>query len=177
MRYGITLTGLALTACGGAALCLGFGLVRPESPDRPVLEPAVSAFAAGNAWFWPAVAGAGVSLALIGLLWLAAQGYAAVSHRFALVGRGTRTRARTAATDLIDEIRQLPGVQEVRARLTGPAARPRFVVSVVCDENADLAPLRAQIEEWSPRLSGALELPELPMTIRFRLGYPQQRPA
>lgn len=175
MRFGITMTGLTLAACGGAALFLGSGVVLPESPDRPVLDPTVSGFATGHPWFWPAVAGAGVSLALLGLLWLAAQGHAAVSSRFALVGRETRTRVRTATPTLIDDVMEFPGVREARAALTGTAARPRFVVSVVCDENADLGPLRERIEASLPRLSVALELPELPMVIRFRLVYPQQR--
>jgi hypothetical protein len=175
MRFGITMTGLALVACGGSALCLGAGAVLPESPDRPVLDPVVSGYATGHPWFWPAVAGVGVSLTLIGLLWLAAQGHAAVSSRFALVGKETRTRVRTATPTLIDEIMAVPGVREARARLTGTTARPRFVVSVVCDETADLAPLRARLEESRPRLSVSLELPELPIVVRLRLVYPQQR--
>lgn len=175
MRFGITVTGLILAVCGAAALCLGLGVAGPESPDRPVLDPAVRGFVAGHPWFWPAVAGASVSLALIGLFWLLAQMRAAVAHRFALADRETRTRARTATPALTDAVLEVPGVRDVQARLTGPAARPRFVVSVVCDEDADLAPLRARTEESARRLRVALELPELPMTVRFRLVHRQQR--
>jgi hypothetical protein len=175
MRFGITLTGLTLATCGAAALCLGLGAIGRRPPDRPVLDSTVSGFVAGHPWFWPAVAGAGVSLTLIGLLWLIAQGRAAVSHRFALVGRETRTRVRTAIPVLTEDVTALPGVREMRARLTGSTARPRFVVSVVCDEDADLAPLRVHIEESLSRLRVALEMHGLPMTIRFRLVYPQQR--
>jgi hypothetical protein len=174
-RFGITMTGLTLVSCGGAALCLGLGVAGPERPDRPVLDATVSGFVAGHPWFWPTVAGAGVSLALIGLLWLLALTRTAVARRFTLAGRATRELARTAIPELADDVMAVPGVRDVRARLIGPATRLRCVVSVVCDESADLAPLRARLEQSARPLRVQLGLPELPLIIRFRLVYPEQR--
>jgi hypothetical protein len=170
MRLGLTLTGIALTTCGVPTLCLGLGVLGPEAAVRPVLDPAVSRFAVGNPWFWPAVAGASASLALVGLLWLLAQGRAAVLRRLSLARRSTRMRVRAAAGELTDELLRLPGVRSAQIRLTGSAAWSRFVVSVTCDEDADLALLRAHLgDEALVRLRAELEMYELPTIVRFRL--------
>ncbi|MBC6460428.1 hypothetical protein [Actinomadura sp. HBU206391] len=173
MRPGLTFIGLAMAACGAAALCVGLGGLGPSPAGRPVLDPAMSRLAAGPPWFWPGVAGLSVSLTLVGLLWLFAQGRAAVLRRLNLTRWSTRVRVRVAADDLVEEVRRLPGVQSVQVRLTGSAAWSRFVVSVVCDEDADLTLLRGHLSEDSlVRLRTELEMYELPTIVRFRLVCP-----
>ncbi|GAA2111525.1 hypothetical protein [Actinomadura alba] len=173
MRLGLIFTGLTMAACGASALFVGLGVLGPASAARPVLDPALARFAAGHPWFWPGVAGVSVSLTLVGLLWLLSQARAAVLRRLNLTRWSTRVRVRVAAGDLVEEVRHLPGVQSVQVRLTGSAAWSRFVVSVVCDEDADLTLLRGHLgEESLVRLRTELEMYELPTIVRFRLVCP-----
>jgi hypothetical protein len=170
MRYGLTLTGLGLTVCGAAALGLGLGAFDPALAARGVLDPAVSRFADRSSWFWPAVAGAGVSVALVGLLWLLARGRAAVLRRVTLTRRAARARVRAAGAGLVEDLRAVPGVRDARFRLSGSAAWSRLLISVTCDEDADLALVRGHLgQDCLMRVRAELEMYEVPAVVRFRL--------
>jgi hypothetical protein len=172
-RLGLALTGTILLCAGGAALAGGRGafgadprflsMINGSSP-RPVVDAP---------WFWPTVAGVGGGLALAGLIGVTVQLRTTLS-RWVTLGRiAPRMAVRVAKTNLVDEIGRLPGVQEVRARLTGTRLRPRLVVTVTCDPHTDLGLLHEEIADGvAPRSRVALGRSELHTVICFRVAEP-----
>ncbi|GAB3672629.1 hypothetical protein GCM10027589_42220 [Actinocorallia lasiicapitis] len=166
----LALAGLTLITAGGLVVWLGF-----IAGDAPVLDedPAL----AKAAWLRPTVLALLAAVALAGLFWLLAQGRGAALRRFVLMRGGPKRMATKAATaDLAEEIVRLPGVRDVRIRLTGSRGRPRLVLQVLCDESADLGLLHAHIGEQSvARFRTLTSLDELHAVLRFRLVYRETR--
>jgi hypothetical protein len=163
LRVGTGLTGMVLLLCGSAVLCFGLG----EGAAQPV---------AGNRlspdWLRPTLVGAALVLTAGGLVWLVAQGQAALTRRRSFVDGATRMLVRAASRQLVADVRKLPGVQGVRARFTGTAARPRLVMTVVCAADAELAALYTALGHGpAERFRAFTGMPELPIAIRFKIVY------
>lgn len=175
MRVGIALTGTALAAAGGAGLCLG--LVGGDLAARPLLDPAVSRYADGTAWFWPVAAAAAVAVAACGLLWLAAHGRAMMRRRRAALDGPTRMRARAAERDLLRDALRLPGVRDARLRLTGTAVRPRLLLNLTCTGDAVLGEVYGELGAGAAeRYRAATGMPDLVVVIRFRMVFGEPAP-
>jgi hypothetical protein len=77
-----------------------------------------------------------------------------------------------AVRELAEGVRRLPGVQGVRVRSAGTAARPRLAVTVVCAEETDLAALYTALEKGpAGRCRILAEMPDLPVVVRFKVVY------
>src|SRR4051794_27175896 len=170
-RPGLALAGLLLCAAGGLVMwCRVYGR------NQPILSPETSGFIRSSTWFWPSALALAISVAVLGLIWLCAQSRVAALRRFVLVGGSARLVAKAATLELAEEIVSLPGVQDVRIRLTGSQAKPRLVLSVLCEESADLGLLLRHIgEESLVRFRVRTCMPELHAVLRFRLVYQEQR--
>ncbi|MFI0404661.1 hypothetical protein [Actinomadura sp. 3N508] len=171
MRIAIAATGAALLLCGGAALAAGLGAFDAllALSGRPLLDPALPRFAAGNGWFLPVAAGVAEIVALAGQLWLVFQCRALVHRRWPDLDAQTRALARTAAGDLARDARGLPGVQDARVRLTGTATRPRLRMRVSFAGDALVGEVYGELGAGPvERYRQAVGMPDLPVVVRFR---------
>lgn len=180
-RTGLILSGVVLTAAGGAGLARGLGAFGDGRASAPVLTAGARRFAEDNAWFWPAVAAAAVVLALLGLAWLLAQGRTGRLPGLALepdAGAGTtRLSAKAIAGALEAEIGEYPGVQNVRARLLGSSRAPELWLNIAYGRDADPAELRGRVQDEAvPRLRAALERDSVPTVVRLRLVSGERAP-
>ncbi|QFG24342.1 hypothetical protein [Actinomadura sp. WMMB 499] len=174
MRIAIAATGTVLLGCGAAALALGLGAF--GLADSPPFHPALVAFATESLWFLPVLTGVAEAAALGGQLWLIMQVRSAVQQWRPDLDARTRERAREAAGDLVADVRSLPGVQDVRIRLTGSVHRPRLRMTVVCAGDAVLGEVYGELGAGPvERYRRAVGMPDLPAVIRFRLTFPRPR--
>ncbi|WP_030169635.1 hypothetical protein [Spirillospora albida] len=172
MRIPLAATGAVLAGCGLLALRLG-----DADPARPVRDPALDRFAAVHGWFLPALAGLAEIVAFAGTLWLMVQLRTLVERWRPDVDRATRVRARAGALRLRQEARALAGVRDVRVRLTGSLDRPRLIVTVVCAGDTDLGEVYGALGAGAlTRYRGTVELPDLPVVVRFRLVFRSAAP-
>ena len=180
-RTGLVLLGAVLAVAGGAGLARGLCVFGSGRASGPILTGQVRRFADGHGWFWPAVAGVAVVLALLGLAWLLAQGRSGRLGSLAMepdaaAGR-TRLAAKAVTRALEREIGDYPGVRKARARLVGSSARPELRLNVRYGLRADPADLHRRImDEGVPRLCAALERDSVPAVVRLRLARGEQRP-
>ena len=72
-RIMLFLLGLLLVAVGGLGLALSLGAFEDWRADSPVLGEEVHTFPDEQTWFWWAVVGAALLLALLALWWLLSQ--------------------------------------------------------------------------------------------------------
>lgn len=166
------LLGLLLLTAGGLGLAVGFGAV--GDAESPVLPPAVGDYADDQPWFWWAVAGACLVLALLGLRWLLAQLTTDRVGRLDLTTDdrdGLTTVDAGALGDAVEaEVETLRGVVGASARLIDRGGR-RLVLAVDLAEYADIAALRHTLED---RVVGhtrqAVDDPDLPVDIELRPG-------
>ncbi|MGX5653598.1 alkaline shock response membrane anchor protein AmaP [Geodermatophilus nigrescens] len=168
-RVVLTGWGLVLLAAGVLGLVASFG---GFGPVPALLPPAVRSFAAGQPWFWWAVAALCLVLALLGLRWLLAQAHTDRIGRLDLTTddrEGLTVLHGSAFTDAVEaEAGQLRGVSAVTARLRQRRGR-RLTLGVDLADYADIAEVRSGLEE---RVVGharqALDDPELPVDIELR---------
>ncbi|MEU8269068.1 alkaline shock response membrane anchor protein AmaP, partial [Sphaerisporangium sp. NPDC049002] len=73
-RAGMFIVGLILLAAGAAALARGLGLRVLGPRHDQVVSQQVAAYAAGHAWFWPALAVLALVVELLALRWFLLQG-------------------------------------------------------------------------------------------------------
>ncbi|MEO3829269.1 hypothetical protein [Actinomadura sp. B10D3] len=178
MRIPIAATGAVLLLAGASALAAGLGAFDASGAvsSRPLLDPALRAFAGDAGWFLPAAAGASELLALAGQLWLVMQCRAAVHHWWPDLDPETRARARTAAADLTLDARGLPGVHDTRVRLTGTADRPRLRLTVSCASDTLVSEVYGELGAGPvERYRAAVGMPDLPVVIRFRPATDRRR--
>jgi hypothetical protein len=175
-HVGLTLLGLLLLAAGAFGLARGLGAFGGGPADDTLITGAMRRYADAQGWFWPAVAAAGVVLALLGLTWLMAQVRSEQLPGLALEGGGdgsggtTHLSGRAVTQALEDEIAEYPGVRGVRARLLGRSKRPRLRLNVQYAREADVVVLRRRIDaEAVARLRTALERDSLPTVLQLRL--------
>ncbi|MFC5745075.1 alkaline shock response membrane anchor protein AmaP [Actinomadura rugatobispora] len=172
-HVGLALLGLVLLVAGILGLARGLGAFGRDAAADPLITDAMRRYAAGQGWFWPAVAAGGVVLALLGLAWLLAQARSERLPGLALEpdpsAGATRVSGQAVTATLEEEIAEYPDVQGVRAHLLGTSRRPRLNLSVAYGGRADLDALRRRIgEEAVPRLRVALERESLPAVVKLR---------
>ncbi|MQY06713.1 hypothetical protein [Actinomadura macrotermitis] len=141
MRTVIVPAGAFLLAAGAGTLLLGLG----PTADVPLLAPAVARFAAAHQLFWPVVAAVLETALVAAAMTLPAQWRAVRYRRRSGLDGPARERARAAAGDLRREALELEDVRDVRVGLTGPAARPRLLLTVTCPPDAPLAEVCAAL--------------------------------
>lgn len=167
-RVWLALTGLVLLCGGGTTLAAG--LFRAS---RPLVTAAMSRWVAAHPWFWPAVAGGSLAMAMLGSAWLAAQWRCRTLRRLAMGDAragATRMAARVATRAIVADVTSYPGVRRVRPRLSGSARRPAMRVRVMCDANADLGELAWRIrDDAMVRLRTTLNRADLGGVIDFRV--------
>ncbi|MEW9532895.1 alkaline shock response membrane anchor protein AmaP [Microbispora sp. NPDC049125] len=174
-RIGLFLLGLALLAGGLLALARGLGAFGASAARRPLIE-AGSGLAAGRAWFWPAMAGLGIVLGLLGLAWLLAQMRIGRVRRLRLqsgMSGITEVDARPASDAVAAQIGEYPDVRRARAVLRGSSDHPRLDLGVAAGEPADLSALVTRLhDEAVPALRSTLGLRRLPALVRLSLVRP-----
>ncbi|TFV64140.1 alkaline shock response membrane anchor protein AmaP [Geodermatophilus sp. DF01-2] len=171
-RTVLALLGLLLLAAGGLGLALGFGAF--GDGNQPLLPQAVRDFADDQAWFWWAVAGGCLLLALLGLRWLLAQLHTDRVGRLDLTTDdrdGLTTVHAGALTDAVEaEAESLRGVAGASARLLDQRGR-RLTVAVDLADHADIAEIRRILED---RIVGharqTIDDPDLPVDVELRPG-------
>ncbi|MER7541647.1 hypothetical protein [Actinomadura sp.] len=178
MRIAIAMTGAVLLLAGASAAALGLGAFDAFGAlsGRPLLDPALVRFADGAGWFLPAAAGAAEALALAGQLWLVLQCRTLVHRWWPDLDAETRARERAARGDLDRDVRALPGVEDVRARLTGTADRPRLLLTVSCAGDTLVGEVYGELGAGPvERYRRAIGMPDLPVVVRFRPVFARPR--
>ncbi|SEF89281.1 hypothetical protein SAMN04489712_102409 [Thermomonospora echinospora] len=172
-RFGLTLVGLLLLAGGGLALARSLGAWGTRAADRPLLSAGLRGFPDGHPWFWPAVAAGAVTVTLLGLTWLFAQGRSEKLTGLSLEqdGSGVTKVSAAALTSAIEkEVEGLPGVEKTRARLLGSRKHPRLAMTVSYAAGADLQALRSHIAGFAlVGLRTAVDRDSLPAVVKLRL--------
>ncbi len=171
-RSVLALLGLLLLAAGGLGLALSFGAF--GSGERPLLPQPVRDFARDQPWFWWAVAGVCLLLALPGLRWLLAQLRTDRVSRLDLTTDdrdGLTTVHAGALTNAVEaEVEGLRGVSGASASLLERGGR-RLVLAVDLAEYADIAEVRQTTED---RVVGharqAIDDPDLLVDVELRPG-------
>jgi hypothetical protein len=172
-RLGLALTGVVLLCAGALALAGGLGAFGPAFRSAPVIEGSMPRLEAARSGFWTAVAAVGGTLALAGLIGLTVQLKTVAARRIALGKIAPRVAAQVAAANLVEEVGRMPGVQNVRVRLTGTLLRPRLVVTVTCDARVDVALLQREIGVGPVRHARvALGRSELQTVVCYRVADP-----
>jgi hypothetical protein len=178
MRAGMAVTGLVLLGAGVLALCVGLGAFGHGVASRPVLDPAAGRYAEGTGWFWPVVAGIGEVVTLAGLVWVTRQSRDGMRRWRPALDGPTRMLARAAGGDLLRDARMLPGVEDVKVRLTGTAHKPRLLMTVACDEDVPLGEVYRGLELGpAARYRMAMGMDDLTVVVRFRLVHRGDRAA
>lgn len=168
----LALLGLVLLAAGGLGLAYSFGAF--GTGQRPVLPQPVRDYARDQGWFWWAVAGACLLLALLGLWWLLAQLRTDRVSRLDLTTDdrdGLTTVHAGAVTDAVEtEVAGLRGVAGASASLIERRGR-RLTLSVDLAEYADIAEVRQAIEDRVvAHARQALDDPDLLVDVELRPG-------
>jgi hypothetical protein len=169
-RVWLALTGLLLLGAGGTALA---GRLGAFGPDRPLVPAETAHRLSAHPWFWPAVAGGSLAVAVLGGVWLAAQWRCRTLRRLAMGDAragATRLAARVATRAIAADVTSYPGVRRVRTRLSGSARRPAVRVRVTYDPRVDLDELAWRIrDDAMARLRTTLNRADLGGVIDFRM--------
>jgi hypothetical protein len=171
-RTVLALLGLLLLAAGGLGLAYSFGAFGTE--QRPLLPQPMRDYASDQGWFWWAVAGVCLLLALLGLWWLLAQLKTDRVGRLDLTTDdrdGVTTLHAGAVTDAVEaEVEGLRGVAGVSASLIERRGR-RLTLAVDLAEYADIAEVRQTMEERVvAHVRQALDDPDLLVDVELRPG-------
>ncbi|WP_245820825.1 alkaline shock response membrane anchor protein AmaP [Geodermatophilus pulveris] len=169
-RTVLALLGLLLLGGGGVGLAAGFGAFG----DPPPVLPEQVRGLAGEPWFWWAVAGGCLLVALLALRWLLAQLHTTRVSRLDLTrdDRDGRTVVHAGAlTDAVEaEARSLRGVLGASARLVEDRVRT-LRVAVELADHADVAEVRRVLEDRVvAHARQAVDDPDLPVDVELRPG-------
>lgn len=172
-RVVLAVLGLLLLAAGALGLALALGAFGSRRKDSPVLPQTVRTFPEDHPWFWWAVAGGCLLIALLALRWLLAQFH---TDRTSRIDR--TTDARTGYTTVhagalneaaADDARTIAGVTDASAHVTHDP--PRLQLQVDLADYADLTLVRAQLENQTvPRVRQAMDDESFPVDINLRPG-------
>lgn len=173
-RAVLILLGLILVSAGVLGLTLGLGAFGDARASDPVLSPRVRSFSADYPWFWWAVAGACLLVALLGFWWLLAQLRVERVSRLDVTTddrQGLTTVHSGAVSDAVeDEVRSIRGVGDVSAHFRGSGTQ-RLSLTVDLAEYADIAEVRRTIETQTVlHVRQALDDPTLPVEVQLRPG-------
>lgn len=171
-RVVLTLLGLALLAAGALGLCLGAGVFESRGATEAVLPQTVSTFPDGRPWFWWAVVGALVLIAVLALLWLLAQ---LKTDRTSRLDRTTdardgytKLRASALTNAVEDEVVGIAGVTGASADVREHGGQHVYL-RVGLNDSADLAAVRGRLEdEVVAHLREGVGDPRFPVTIELR---------
>jgi hypothetical protein len=171
-RVVLLLLGLLLVVAGGLGLALSAGAFQDWRARSPVLPDQLHTFPDEQPWFWWAVAGAALLLALLALWWLASQ---LRTNRVSRIDRTTSApegyttlHARALANAVEDEADGIDGVTSATARLHD---RPRLGLdlTVGLTNTPDIDKLRAQLEDdVVAHVRQAVDDPDFPVEIELR---------
>ena len=171
-RMALTVLGLLLVAAGGLGLALGAEAFGASRATYPVLAQEVSTFPDGHPWFWWAVAGVLLLIAVLALLWLLAQ---LKTDRTTRLDRTTNARdgyttlhasALTHAVE--DEALGITGVTGASANVHENRG-PHVFLRVDLADSANIAEVRIRLEdEVVTHLREGVSDPHFPVTIQLR---------
>lgn len=173
-RARLALLGLVLLLGGAAGLLVSFGVIGHTLRHRPVFGSRVHDLAAHD-WFWIIVAVAAAVVAVEALRWLLRQfGSDRVGDVQVERDRthGTTVLSASAVTAAVaEEVQSYRGVAHATAQLRGSVHAPTLVLRATLDDTADLGAVRDQVTAGAvPHARQALDDPELPARVEFRLG-------
>ncbi|MBT2209156.1 MULTISPECIES: hypothetical protein [Actinomadura] len=177
MRVALAVTGALLFGCGAAALAAGLGGFDGLGAlsGRPPLDPALVRFAGSASWFPGVLAAVAELVSLAGQLWLVLQGRALLRRWWPDMDAGTRVLSRSAAANLARDGEALPGVRDLRVRLTGTLTHPRLVVTVTCEGDAVLGEVFGELGAGPvERYRRTMGMPDLDAVIRLRPAFPKR---
>jgi hypothetical protein len=180
-RVMLTVLGLLLLAAGGLGLALSAGVFGARRATYPVLRREVSTFPDGRPWFWWAVAGVFLVIAVLALLWLLAQ---LKTDRTTRLDRTTNARdgyttlhAGALTHAIAHEAVGITGVIGASANVREHRGQHVFL-RVELAGSADIAEVRTRLEdEVVVHLREGVGDPRFPVTIQLRpaAGRTQQR--
>jgi hypothetical protein len=176
-RTVVTVLGLVLLAAGVLGLLYGAD-VFGDGP-HPVLPQGMRDLAADEGWFWWAVAGACLVLALLGLRWLLAQLQTDRVSRLDLTADDrdglTTVHAGALTTAVEGEVAGIRGVTNASAHLRDTRGR-RLALTVDLTDYADIAEVRRDLEDRVvPHARQAIDDPGLPVDIELRPSTSRSR--
>jgi hypothetical protein len=171
-RVVITFLGLLLLGAGGLGLAAGAGAFGRS--DGLLLPTGVRDYARTTSWFWWAVAGGCLVIAVLGLRWLLDQLRSDHASRLDLTtdDRDGLTVLHSAAfTDAVAaEVETLRGVTRAGARLHDRRGK-RLLLTVDLADNADIAQIRTSLEEQVVvHARRAVDDPGMPVEVELRQG-------
>jgi hypothetical protein len=179
-RVGLGLVALVLLAAGGAGAAAGFGVFGDRFRTQKVIDEDYRDWVAAHDWFWLAVAGGSLVIALLALRWLLAQAGTALVRSLELEtdrrSGGTVLAGRVVADAVAGEIGSYRGVRSASAHLLGRPAAPRLLIRTALDAGGDPGEVRRRIEaEAVDHVRQALERPDLPVRLEIRLASGRRR--
>ncbi|MFD3512407.1 alkaline shock response membrane anchor protein AmaP [Streptomyces sp. NPDC058657] len=176
-RVLLGLTGLVLTALGGAALVAGLGADVPSwwpfsGRDDVLLSAADRSRWRDEGWWWPVVIGVLAVCALLALWWLVAQ---LRRRRLAVLrvsGGDTGAvllRGRALERVLGEEAEAVPGVERAEVAVTGRRDAPRVRVGLTLGESAAPAGTVAEVARGAvARARESVRVGRLPAEVRVK---------
>ena len=173
-RVVLTVLGLLLLTAGGLGLALAVGAFGESRADNPVLPEEVRTFPDERPWFWWAVVGGLVLIAVLALLWLLSQLKTDRTTRLDLTTNardGYTTLHASALTKAVeDEALGIPGVTGVSASVREHRGKHLFLRVELAD-SADIDEVRTRLEnEVVAHLREGVGVPRFPVTIELRPG-------
>jgi hypothetical protein len=180
-RLVAVLVGLVLLAAGVLVALLSYGFFGTARAGRPLLDPMIVEWMRGNALAARLIAiGAGVALAVLGLVWAARSVRPEQRPDLRLETTGdTEIVVLSGAVGeaVAEQAQALPGVGKARARMVGttraPALRVTLWLADDCNVASVLEALEAQV--LAPART-ALGLAQLPVAVRLELDDPPPAP-
>jgi hypothetical protein len=168
----LALIGLILLAAGVLGLARAAGAFGRQRASERVLTTAVRSFPDRHAWFWWAVAGAAVIIALLAIKWLMTQ---LGTDRANRIDRTTNARdgytvvhAGALAEAVEDDARSIPGVTSAAAYVSHPL---HVNLRVDLADDADIDTVRSTLESSTVRhVREALNQDDVPVRIELRPG-------
>lgn len=169
-RSVLTLLGLVLLAAGGLGLAYSFGAF--GDGEHPLVPQGMRDFTQDQPWFWWAVAGGCLLIALLALRWLLAQLQTDRVGRVDLTTDdrdGLTTLHASALTNAVEtETEQLRGVVGASAHLRDQRGR-RLTLGVDLADYADIAEVRSAVEDRViAHARQAVDDPDLPVDVELR---------
>ena len=171
-RVMLTLSGLILIALGGAAMTASTGVFGASFSREDLFANRASGyFGHHGGWLWPAIAVAGLLIALACLRWMLALLASNDRAGDIIIGRGadegtTILRPEALVDALTSEVSTYHGVDSAKGRVLGDGRDPEVVLTVITSPAADLLALHHRIEaEAFAHARQTLGDPSLPIQL------------
>lgn len=171
----LLLVGLLLLGAGILGLVVSFGGFGTRTQHTPVLDPAARSFAAAHDWFWLALAVGVLVVVILTLLWLRAQLSTTRVRTITLEGDRSHGATSLAAAAVeracAEELQSHRGIGRARAVMLGDVYDQRIALFVSLDGRESLQVVDdVVLAQVLPKIRQALEAPELPMRIEYKLA-------